>query len=138
MGHMLNEYWEMGSDIVNNMFGILLRFCQQWVAIAKMYNSIRISEFDQHTHKCVWRDMNVNNPLDHFVNNPPDHFVLVIVTFGDQLIGTISMLALRHTTEVLSDCKSVEMIMRLLLETAMLMILYNLLKAWSTLQIWFR
>lgn len=32
-GHVLNEYWAKGPDILNNMFGILLWFHLQRVAI---------------------------------------------------------------------------------------------------------
>ena len=31
-GHVLNEYWAKGPDIVNNMFGVFLRFREERVA----------------------------------------------------------------------------------------------------------
>ena len=61
MGHALNDYWAKGPDVINNLFGILLRFRQQKVGlvgdISKMFNSIQLAEMDQHVHRFLWRDL---------------------------------------------------------------------------------
>ncbi len=47
-GHRLNDYWEKGPDLLNDLFGVLFRFRQFPIAvsgdIAKMYHQIRIPE----------------------------------------------------------------------------------------------
>ena len=92
LGHSLNDYWAKGPDFVNSLYGILLRFREHSVAvttdISKMYNSIKLSEKDQHVHRYLWRDMETQRE--------PDHFVLTAVPFGDRPSGTIAMVAL-HT-----------------------------------------
>ena len=94
-GHVLNDYWAKGPDIINNLFGILLRFRQEPVAIVgdikKMFNAVELSLEDQHTHRIVWRNM--NKEID------PEHYVLTAVTFGDRPSGIIASLALLATAE---------------------------------------
>ena len=50
MGHILNDYYAKGPDVLNDLFGILLRFREKLVAmvgdISEMYNSVLISELD--------------------------------------------------------------------------------------------
>ena len=78
MGHVLNDYYAKGPDVLNDLFGILFRFREKLVAmvgdISKMYNSVLISELDQMRHRFLWRDMNFNKE--------PDHYCLQTVTFG--------------------------------------------------------
>ncbi|XP_064104361.1 uncharacterized protein LOC135214230 [Macrobrachium nipponense] len=77
LGHILNDYFAKGPDVLNNMTAILIRFRQHAVAIVadikKMYNSVRISELDQHTHRFLWRDLETDRE--------PDNYVLTTVTF---------------------------------------------------------
>ena len=53
-GHILNEYWAKGPDVLNSLFGVMLRFREGNVAfvgdVSKMFNAISLSLFDQHTH----------------------------------------------------------------------------------------
>ena len=55
MGHVLNEYWAKGPDLLNNLSGVLIRFRDNRVAyigdIKKMYHTVKTSELDQHTHQ---------------------------------------------------------------------------------------
>ncbi|KAK4322358.1 hypothetical protein Pmani_006872 [Petrolisthes manimaculis] len=95
MGQKLNDFWAKGPVILNNMLVVLLRFRQEKIAvtgdISKMYHFVKLCNIDQHTHRFLWMDLDVNRP--------PDHYVLTSVTFGDRPSGTIAMLALRHTVE---------------------------------------
>ena len=95
-GHVLNDYFAKGPVVLNNMIGILIRFRQRAVAIVadikKMYNSVRISEVDQHPHRFLWRNLETDRE--------PDHYVLTTVTFGDRPSGILAMMALRKTTEM--------------------------------------
>lgn len=91
------------------MLGILMRFRQERVAfvgdIAKMYNTVKLSETDQHAHRFVWRDVETNKR--------PDHYALTIVTFGDRPSWVIAMMALRRSAEMsLSDSKAAKMIVK--------------------------
>lgn len=99
MGHSLNDYYAKGPDMLCDLFGILLRFRQDLVAIvgdiSKMYNSVLLSEADMMTHRFLWRDMNTDKV--------PDHYCLQTVTFGDRPSGVIAMTALRKTAEMYRD-----------------------------------
>lgn len=99
MGHVLNEYYAKGPDVLGDLWGILLRFRQKPVAMAgdisKMYNSVLISELDQMTHRFLWRDMNPNRE--------PEHYCLQTVTFGDRPSGIISITALHMTAKMFEN-----------------------------------
>ena len=95
-GHVLNEYWAKGPDLLNNLLGVLIRFREKSIAIAgdirKMYHSVAISELDQHTHRFLWRDMDSSRQ--------PDVYKINCVSFGDKPAGAIASLALRKTAEM--------------------------------------
>ena len=54
-GHMLNDYWAKGPDVLYSLLGILIRFRQGRFGftgdISKMYNSVKLGILDQHTHR---------------------------------------------------------------------------------------
>ena len=54
-GHVLNEYWAKGPDMINNLLGVLLRFRENPVAVAgdikKMYHTVKIEEIDQQIYR---------------------------------------------------------------------------------------
>ena len=60
-GLCLNDYWMKGPDLLNSLFGVILRFRENAVAISgdisKMYHRILIPERDQHVHHLLWRNM---------------------------------------------------------------------------------
>lgn len=94
-GFSLNDHWVKGPDLMSNMLGIILRFREGRIAMAgdikKMYHSIHISTLDQHTHRFLWRDMEVDRE--------PDVYIMKRVSFGDKPAGAIATLALRKTAE---------------------------------------
>ena len=96
MGHVLNEYWANGPDLLNNLLGVLIRFRENRVAfigdIKKMYHTVKTSELDQHTHRFLWRDMDSTRE--------PDTYIIQRVSFGDKPSGTIATIALRKTAEM--------------------------------------
>ena len=96
-GHILNEYWAKGPDVLNSLFGVLLRFREGNVAfigdVSKMFNSILLSLFDQHTHRFLWRNMKDNCK--------PNHYVLTAVPFGDKPSSSIAILAMKKTAELM-------------------------------------
>ena len=98
-GHCLNDYWLKGPDLLNNLFGVILRFRENPVAIhgdiSKMYHRIRIPEIDQHVHRYVWRDMKVDRD--------PDTFVKTVLTFGDMPAPAMAQIALRKTADENED-----------------------------------
>ena len=95
MGHVLNEYWANGPDLLNNLLGILIRFRENEVAfigdVRKMYHTVHTKEIDQHTHRFLWRNMDV---MKH-----PDKYVKQRVSFGDKPSGAIATIAMRKTAE---------------------------------------
>ena len=86
MGYVLNEFWAKGSDVINNLAGVLLRFRKGLYAfsgdIFKMYHVLRITALVQHTHSILWRNGKVYED--------PDLLILTRVFFGyskvDQLL----------------------------------------------------
>ena len=98
-GFSLNNMLAKGPDVINNLVGILLRFREEEVGmvgdIRKMYNTVKLSEEDMHTHRFLWRDFKVDKE--------PTHYKLKTVTFGDKPSGSIAMLALRKTAELNDD-----------------------------------
>ena len=70
-GHKLNDYWKKGPDLLNNLFGVVLRFREKEVAISgdisKMYHRVLIPERDQHVHRYVWRNFETSRDPDVYV-----------------------------------------------------------------------
>ncbi|CAC5363778.1 unnamed protein product [Mytilus coruscus] len=96
MGHTLNDYWAKGSNVINDLLAVLIRFRQESIALAgdisKTYNAIRLSPLDQHTHRFVWRNLETHRD--------PDHYAFLTVTFGDRPSGAISTLVLHQTAKM--------------------------------------
>ncbi|XP_068739176.1 uncharacterized protein [Montipora capricornis] len=68
MGHVLNEYWAKGPDLLNSLLGILIRFRENEIAfigdIKKMYHTVGTGVLEQHTHRFLWRDVHVTREPD--------------------------------------------------------------------------
>ena len=98
-GHVLNDYWAKGPDLLNNFLGILIRFSEKKVAltgdIKKMYHAVRISLLDQHTHGFLWRNMETERK--------PDPYTIMPVSFRDRPASTITTAALRKTAKMGQD-----------------------------------
>ena len=79
--------------MVQNLFAVMLRFRRDVVGIAgdisKMYHSVLLEEKEQHIHRFLWRDLEVNLP--------PDHYALCSVTFGDVCSGILATTAMQFT-----------------------------------------
>jgi hypothetical protein len=92
-GHRFNDYWMKGPDLPNNLFGVLLRFRENEVAISadvsKMYHRVLIPERDQHDHRYLWRNMDTNRA--------PDVYVKTVLTFGDKSAPAMAQTALQKT-----------------------------------------
>ena len=95
-GHTLNDYWFKGPDLLNNLFGVVMRFRENPHAIcgdiAKMYHMISIPLEDQHVHRFLWRNFEVNRE--------PDQFVKTVLTFGDRPAPTMAITAMRKTANM--------------------------------------
>ena len=69
-GHTLNDCWYKGLDLLNNLFGVVLRFRENAVAVCgdiTMYHMIAIPPVDQHVHRFLWRNYETECQLDTFV-----------------------------------------------------------------------
>lgn len=79
-GHALNDYWLKGPDLLNNLFGVILRFIEREVAlmgdISKMYHHVIIPERDQHVQRFLWRNMETERETGVYVKT--------VITFGDK------------------------------------------------------
>ena len=95
-GHILNDYYVKGPPMLNYLLGVLIRFCQENIAIvgdiAKMYHSIDIPLIDQMTHRFLWRDLNEEKE--------PQTYVMKVVNFGDRPSGSIAIAALQKTAKM--------------------------------------
>jgi hypothetical protein len=94
-GHKLNDYWQKGPDLLNSLFGVILRFRENKIAltadISKMYHRVLIPLEDQHVHRFLWRNFEIDRP--------PDTYVMNVLTFGDKPAPAIAQIALRKTAE---------------------------------------
>ena len=94
-GHCLNDYWMKGPDLLNSLFGVILRFREERVAIvgdiSKMYHRVLIPEEDQHVHRFLWRDLQEEKE--------PDVYVKTTLTFGDKPAPSMAQTALRKTAQ---------------------------------------
>ena len=94
-GESLNDYWKKGPDLLNSLFGVILRFREHPVAlsgdISKMYHRVRIPVEDQHVHRFLWRDLEQGRR--------PDVYIMQVVTFGDKPSPAMAQMALRKTAE---------------------------------------
>ena len=88
-GHVLNDYWAKGPDMINSLLGILLRENETAVVgdIRKMYHSISITLKDQHCHRFLRRDM----PAEE----DPKTYCMKAVDMGDRPSATIDTVALK-------------------------------------------
>ncbi len=98
-GHKLNDYWMKGPDLLNDLFGVLLRFRENQAAvlgdISKMYHRILIPEVDQQVHRFLWRNLDIERD--------PDTYVKTVLTFGDKPAPAMAQIALRKTAEESED-----------------------------------
>ena len=94
-GHCLNDYWMKGPDLLNSLFGVILCFRENVVAvsgdISKIYHKILIPERDQHVHCFLSRNLETSRD--------PDIFVKTVLTFGDKPAPAMAQIALRKTAE---------------------------------------
>ena len=94
-GHVLNDYWHKGPDLLNNIVGVLLRFREGATAvmgdISKMYHRVLIPERDQHVHRYLWRNLQTDKK--------PDVYVKTVLTFGDKPSPAMAQIALQRTAE---------------------------------------
>ena len=98
-GHKLNDYWRKGPDLLNGMFGVILRFREGEVAIigniSKMYYWILILVQDQHVHWFLWRNFEADRERNVYVKS--------VLTFGDKRAPTMAQIALRKTAQLNND-----------------------------------
>jgi hypothetical protein len=94
-GHKLNDYWFKGPDLLNNLFGVVLRFRENEVAISgdisKMYHRVLIPKEDQDVHRFLWRNLETDRE--------PDVYAKTVLTFGDKPAPAMAQIALRKTAE---------------------------------------
>ena len=92
-GSRLNDYWNKGPDLLNNLFGVVLLFREKAVAISgdisKMYHRVLFPEEDQHVHRFLWRNM----------EKEPDVYVKTVLTFCDKPAPAMAQIALQKTAE---------------------------------------
>lgn len=101
-GHTLNDYWYKGPDLLNNLFGVVIQFRENPVAIcgdiAKMYHMIAIPEDDQHVHSWFLR-------RSFEVNRQTDTYVKTVLTFGDRPAPTMAITTMRKTAKMREEEK---------------------------------
>ena len=75
-----------GSDLLNDLFGVVLRFRENEVAfigdISEMYHRNRIPEADQHIHRFLWKNLETDNA--------PDIYGKTGLTFGVKSAPTMA------------------------------------------------
>ena len=114
---MLNCYCQLSSSVIFRQYGVSQSECKidrprpglprvsprphtealgtRLVAItadiSKMYHRILILLEDQHVHRFLWRDLEIDRP--------PDTYVMNVLTFGDKPAPAMAQVALRKTVD---------------------------------------
>ena len=100
-GHTLNDYWFKVPDLLNNLFGVVLRFRENTVAvcgdITKMYHMVAIPPVDQHVHRFLWRNFETGCE--------PDTYEKAVLTFGDRPAPTMAITVMHKTAKLKQDDK---------------------------------
>ena len=95
-GHIINEYWVKGPNLLTSLLGILIRFREERFAIIgdikKMFHAIKINEVDQNTHRFLWQNLDIDRKADDYI--------MLSVSFGDRPSAGIAITALRKTAEL--------------------------------------
>ena len=90
----LNDFWRKAPDLLNNLFGIALRFREKEVAICrdifKMYG-VLTSQQDLHVHRFLWRNFDASRE--------PDVCVKTVLIFGDKPALAMVQIALQKTAK---------------------------------------
>ena len=70
-GDRLNDYWMKEPDLLNSLYGVILQFSENEVAVAedisKMYRRVLIPEQDQQVHWYLQRNMETEGEPDVYV-----------------------------------------------------------------------
>ena len=78
--HKFNDYWLKGPYLLNNLFGVVLRFREKEVAISgdisKIYHRVLIPKEVQDVNLFLWRNLETERE--------PDVYVKTVLTFGDK------------------------------------------------------
>ena len=100
-GHSLNDYWYKGPDLLNNLFGVVLRFRENAVAdcgdITKMYFMVSILPDDQHVHRFLWRNVEMERE--------PVTSLKTVLIFGDRPAPAMAITAMQKTAKLNQDAK---------------------------------
>ena len=77
-GVSLNDKLHIGSDLLNSLVGVLLRFREQHVGLAAdieaMFHQVQIIEEDQPALRFFWRNLELERP--------PDVYQMLVMIFG--------------------------------------------------------
>ena len=94
-GHRLNYYWRKGPDMLHDLFGVILRFRENKVAltanISKMSDRVLIPLEDMHVYRFHGRNLETDRP--------PDTYVMNVLTFGEKPAPAMAQIALQKTAE---------------------------------------
>lgn len=81
---------EKGPDLLNDLFGVILRFREYKVAvtadISEMYHRVFIHMQDGHVHRLPWRNLRTDTP--------PGIYVMNVLTLGDKPAPAMAQIAL--------------------------------------------
>ena len=99
--HTLSDYWYKGPDLLNNSFGIIVRFRENPIAISgdisKIYHMVSIPLANQHVHRFVSRNCETERE--------PDIYAKIVLTFGDRPAPAMATTAMRKTASLREDVK---------------------------------
>lgn len=93
-GHRLNDDWLKGPDLLNSLFGVILRFRENEVAVRgdifQMYHRVLIPKQDRQVHRYLWRNIETERE--------PDVYVKTVLTFRDKPATAMVQIALRKNS----------------------------------------
>lgn len=95
LGQAMNDYWGRGPNLVRDIFGILIRFCEfqttLFADIRKMYQTVMTTPTEWHLHRVLWRSLE---------DRKPDKYVIICNSFGDGPAGTVAIAAIHFLADL--------------------------------------
>ena len=95
-GRSLNDILMKGPNILNDIFGVQLRFCSYIVPLVgdmtKMYHSVLTTELERHLRRVVWRRLDKSENFKTYGTET--------VMFGDRPAGAIASTAVKKTADI--------------------------------------
>ena len=99
LGHVINDYWAKGADVLNPLLSVLQRFREEKLAlcgdISKMYHQILTTLPDHFTHLYLWRNLDPGSEMKTYA--------MTVLNMGDRPSQCAAIVSLQKTADFMQD-----------------------------------